>query len=97
MTKLYEEFFDICKRFDKFVQEEKWKKVKDFAEFRSYVDNEFQFWKRVLTMLPPEQRLLKEFEWLTQCYKQIKNNLKDEQVNRKMRWIAKKEDKKETV
>jgi virulence-associated protein VapD len=97
MIKLYEGFFNTCNRFDKFVQEEKWKKVKDFSEFKNFIDNEYQFWKRVLTMLPPEQRLLKEFDWFTQCYKQIRNNMKDEQINRKMRWIAKSENKKETV
>ena len=89
MIKLYDEFFKVSKLFDDFVQEEKWKKVKDFGEFSSYIDNEYAFWKRVLSMLPPEKRLLKEFEWLTQCYNQIKSNIKNEKVNRKMRWLLK--------
>lgn len=95
MIKLYDEFFKISNLFDQFVQEEKWKKVKDFTEFKTYIENEYAFWKRVLSMLPPEKRLIKEFEWLTQCYNQISRNLKNEQVNRKMRFLLRSE--KETL
>jgi hypothetical protein len=87
MLKFYNEFFDVCSSFDKFVQEHKWKKVKNRSEFKTLIESEFQFWKRVLSLLPPEKRLLKEFEWMKQCYEQIIKNLSDEPVNWKLRWL----------
>lgn len=87
MKKLYDDFFKSCKLFDQFIQEEKWKKVKSKAEFKTVIDYEYSFWKRVLSLLPPERRLIKEFEWFSECYKQIQKNLKDEPVNWKMRWL----------
>jgi len=92
MQLLYKEFFETCRSFDKFVQEHKWEKVKNKSEFKSLIQNEFLFWKRVLTMLPPEKRLLKEFEWLQQCYNQINKNLSEESVNWKIRWLHEEKD-----
>jgi len=85
--KLYNEFFKTCRTFDKFVQEQKWKNVKNRIEFKIIVDSEYEFWKRVLSLLPPERRLLKEFSWFKQCYEQIKVNLENEKVNWKLRWL----------
>lgn len=73
--------------FDKFVQEQRWNIVKNKAEFKTQIESEYMFWKRVLSMLPPEKRLIKEFEWMTQCYNNIKKNLENEQINWKLRWI----------
>lgn len=94
MKKLYDDFFDTCKLFDKILQEEKWKNTKNKSEFKSIVDSEFCFWKRVLSYLPPEKRLIKEFSWLTECYKQIQKNLDNEPVNWKVRWL---QDDQETI
>lgn len=93
MEELYVEFFDTCEKFDKFVQEQKWEKVKNKVEFKSIIENEFVFWKRVLTMLPPEKRLLNEFIWFRQCYEQIIKNLENEKVNWKIRWLHDCEDR----
>jgi hypothetical protein len=87
MQKLYDSFYHSCKLFDQFVQDEKWKKVKNRIEFKSIIDSEYSFWKRVLSLIPPERRLIKEFEWMTTCYNQIQNNLKNEPVNWKVRWL----------
>lgn len=87
MQELYKNFFKTSASFDKFVQEQRWNIVKNKSEFKTLVESEFLFWKRVLSMLPPETRLLKEFEWMQQCYVQIVNNLKNEQVNWKLRWL----------
>jgi hypothetical protein len=87
MIKLYDEFFDICSSFDRFVQEERWSKITNFIEFKNYIDNEFNFWKRVICLLPPEKRLVKEFGWFKQCYLQINKRLKNEKINKKMKWI----------
>ncbi|MDD5650481.1 MAG: hypothetical protein PHF86_08715 [Candidatus Nanoarchaeia archaeon] len=87
MQELYKKFFETCEAFDKFVQEQKWKYVKNKADFKVVIDNEFAFWTRVLKMLPPEKRLVKEFEWMKQCYEQIKKNLENEKVNWKLRWL----------
>lgn len=87
MQKLYNDFFRSCKLFDQFVVEQKWKKVKNKIEFKILIDNEYNFWKRVLSLLPPERRLVKEFEWFTDCYRQIKKNLNEEPINMKVRWL----------
>ena len=83
--KLYDEFFSTSKYFERLIQENDWKK--NSTQLRDKVDGEYRFWKRVLSMLPPERRLLKEFEWMTQCYKQILLNLEKEKFNRKIRFI----------
>ncbi|MDD5649374.1 MAG: hypothetical protein PHF86_03005 [Candidatus Nanoarchaeia archaeon] len=88
MQTLYEEFFKTCKKFDKLVQEQRWKIVKNRNEFKNTIENEYEFWVRVLKMLPPERRLLKEFSWMQQCYNQIMCNLVDESVNWKIRWLS---------
>jgi len=87
MQKLYDAFFHTCESFDKIVQEQKWKKVRDRGEFKTLIEHEFGFWKRVLSMLPPERGLLAEFSWLQQCYEQITKNLTNEHVNWKLRWL----------
>lgn len=84
---LYKKFFHMSEVFDKFVQEQRWNIVKNKAEFKTQIESEYMFWKRVLSMLPPEKRLIKEFEWMTQCYNNIKKNLENEQINWKLRWI----------
>jgi hypothetical protein len=88
MQKLYEGFFKSSKLFDQFIQEQKWKNLKNKMEFKVLIDNEYSFWKRVLSFLPPEKRLIKEFEWFTNCYNQIHKNLTDEPINLKMRWLS---------
>lgn len=84
---LYKEFFKTCRNFDQFVQEQKWSIVTNRAEFKSIIESEFLFWKRVISLVPPERNVLKEFEWFQQCYLQIMKNLKDETSNWKMRWL----------
>lgn len=87
MQELYKNFFKTSEAFEKFVQEQRWSLVKNKVEFKILIENEFGFWKRVLSMLPPEKRLLKEFEWMSQCYQQIKKNLENEPINWKLRWL----------
>jgi hypothetical protein len=87
MQELYRTFFKTCEIFDKFVQEQKWKLVKNKGEFKTLIESEFCFWKRIIEMLPPERRLLKEFKWLEQCYEQIMKNLANETINWKLRWL----------
>lgn len=91
MQKLYDNFYHSCKLFDQFVQEEKWKKVKNRIEFKTIIDSEYNFWKRVLSFLPLERRTIKEFEWFTTCYNQIQKNL-SEQINWKVRWLQDEKD-----
>jgi hypothetical protein len=92
MQNLYDSFYKICKLFEQFIQEQKWKKVKNRIEFKSLIDNEYSFWKRVISLLPPERRLIKEFEWFKECYEQICKNLKDEKINWKIRWLQDEKD-----
>lgn len=93
MIELYKEFFNACEAFDKLVQEEKWKHVKSKAELKNIIHSEFEFWTRVLKMLPPERRLLKEYAWMKQCYEQVLKNLEEEPVNWKIRWLCDEKDK----
>ena len=92
MNKIYDKFFETSKLFDQFVQEQKWSKVKNKAEFKSIIESEFRFWERILTMMPPERRLLEEFSWFKQCYEQITKNLSLETENWKLYWLHEKND-----
>lgn len=87
MQNLYDSFFDTCKSFDQFLQEQKWKLVTNKSEFKAIIESEYSFWKRVLTMMPPEKRLLKEFAWMQECYFQIIKHLDTEKFNWKIRWL----------
>jgi hypothetical protein len=87
MQKLYGTFFKTCKLFDKFVQEQKWKIVKNKSEFKTAIENEFCFWTRVIEMLPYEKKILNEYNWLKQCYEQIMNKLENEKINWKILWL----------
>jgi hypothetical protein len=87
MQKLYDSFYKSCRLFEQFIQEQKWKKVKNKIEFKTLINNEFMFWKRVISMLPPERNLVKEFKWFAECYDQIHKNLDDAPINWKVRWL----------
>jgi len=87
MKKLYDDFYNSCKVLDQFVQEHKWKNVKNRLELKILVESEFSFWKRVLSLLPPEKKLLNDFAWFKNCYEQIVKNLENEKINWKVRWL----------
>jgi hypothetical protein len=93
--KLYDEFEDVCKKFDTFVQEERWSNVVNFVEFTDYVNKEYEFWKRLISLIQPSKKMLEEFEWFEACCKQMVSKIQNEKINKKIRFICKKQNIKD--